>query len=117
MIGSIRKVPDGPRSHAAPPVFDAPDISLKVIKKGTFVAPSGDWQMTFLCTGCLDRKDVYPANKPKETLAWALSNDKMAEPANPAGKLHHHHAGDGMFMADMEGARNEKYEEWVKLAA
>jgi hypothetical protein len=116
MIGSIRKVAEGKSRHSAPPEFST-NISLSVIPKGTFVAPSGDWQYTFVCNGCLGRKDAYPATNSKETFAWALSNDLLQEPANRAGRLHHHHAGSGSFTADVLGARHEKYAEWAKMAA
>jgi hypothetical protein len=116
MMGSIRKVAEGKARHSAPPEFST-NISLKMIAKGTFVAPSGDWQYTFVCNGCLDRKDAYPATAAKEKLAWALSNDPLREPANRAGRLNHHHAGSGSFTADLAGARHEKYAEWAKMAA
>jgi hypothetical protein len=116
MMGSIRKVPEGNRPHSAPPEFST-DISLNVIPKGTFVAPSGNWQYTFVCNGCLDRKDVYPATAAIENLAWALSRDPLREPANRAGRLNHHHAGSGRFTADLAGARREEFAQWAKLAA
>lgn len=116
MMGSIRKVPEGGPSHAAPPEFST-NISLAAIPKGTFVAPSGDWQYTFVCNGCLGRKDAYPATAAKENLAWALSNEPLREPANRAGSLNHHHSGSGKFNVDLSGARHGKYGEWAKMAA
>jgi hypothetical protein len=116
MMGSIRKVPEGKSPHFAPPEFST-NISLNVIPKGTFVAPSGDWQYTFVCNGCLNRTDVYPATAATENLAWALSRDPLLDPANRAGKLNHHHAGSGRFTADLSGARHEEYAEWTKMAA
>jgi Cytochrome domain of cellobiose dehydrogenase len=116
MLGSIRKVPAGNRPHAAPPEFTT-DVSLKTIPKGTFVTPSGDWQYTFLCSGCLDRKDVYPGTAGKESFAWALSKDPLREPANRTGRLNHHHAGSGRFTAYMTAARHVAFPQWAKLAA
>lgn len=115
MMASIRKVSEGAPAHSAPPEFST-DISLNVIPKGTFVAPSGDWQYTFVCNGCLDRKDAYPANAAKENLAWALSSEPLSDPANRAGRLNHHHGGSGRFTADLERARDEKYAQWAKMA-
>ena len=116
MMGSIRKVPDGAPGHAAPPELTN-NISLAVIPKGTFLAPSGDWQYTFVCSGCLDRKDAYPATGATENLAWALSSEPLREPANRAGPLNHHHGGSGKFTADMAGARHERYPQWAEMAA
>jgi hypothetical protein len=116
MMGSIRKVLDGQRAHSAPPEFST-NITLNVIPKGTFVAPSGDWQYTFVCNGCLDRKDAYPATADNENLAWALSKDPLKDPANRAGRLNHHHAGSGQFTANLASARHEEYPQWAKLAA
>jgi hypothetical protein len=114
MMGSLRKVPDGGPRHAAPTEISS-NITLTAIPKGTFVAPSGDWQYTFLCKGCLGRKDVYPATADKENLAWAISHEALAEPANRAGMLNHHHAGSGKFTADMAGARHSDYSNWAKM--
>jgi hypothetical protein len=115
MVGSIRKVPDGEPSHSSPYEFST-NISLSVIPKGTFVAPSGDWQYTFVCAGCLGRTDAYPGTAAKETFAWAVSVDKLTEPANKAGRLHHHHGGSGRFTVGMADARQEKYAVWAKDA-
>lgn len=115
-MGSLRKVPDGGPRHAAPTEIST-DISLTPIPKGTFVSPSGDWQYTFVCTGCLGRKDAYPATADKENLAWAISSEPLAEPANKAGLLNHHHSGSGQFSANMGGARHENYAQWAKMTA
>jgi hypothetical protein len=114
MMGSIRKVPEGKPRHYAPSEFST-NISLNAIPKGTFVTSSGDWQYTFVCNGCLDRKDAYPATAAKENLAWAASTEPLEEPANRAGRLNHHHAGSGRFTADLAGARHEKYSQWAKM--
>jgi hypothetical protein len=116
MMGSIRKVPEGKKPHSSPTEFSA-NITMSVIPKGTFVAPSGDWQYTFVCSGCLDRKDVYPATAAKENFSWALSKDPIQQPANRAGRLNHHHAGSGLFTMDLAGARHENYNQWAKMAA
>jgi len=116
MVGSLRKVPDGAKSHAAP-IPLTKEISLAPIPKGSFVDASGDWQYTFLCKGCLGRKDAYAAAKPKEDLAWALSVEALKEPKNPDGPLNHHHGGSGKFSTDMNAAKSDKYNEWAKMSA
>src|ERR1700753_3868783 len=116
MMGSVRRVPEGKSPHSSP-VELSTDVSLNVIPKGTFVTPTGDWQYTFVCNGCLDRKDVYPATAATETFAWALSVEPLSQPANRAGRLNHHHGGSGRFAMNMAGARHDQYPTWAKMNA
>jgi hypothetical protein len=115
MMGSIRKVAKGARRHAAPPEFST-NISMSVIPQGTFIAPSGDWQYTFLCHGCLARTDMQSVTtSASQNLAWAISREALSDPGNRAGRLNHHHAGSGSFTVDLLSARHEKYSKWAKM--
>ncbi|KFG80087.1 putative cellobiose dehydrogenase [Metarhizium anisopliae] len=81
-------------------------------------ANSSFFTYTFLCEGCLD--DALglgtAATSGTVKMGWALSSEKVGNPASPAAILNFHNRGFGGFQARLAQAKNGKFDEWAAMA-